>query len=286
TIMTKKSPLFITVLMVLSVLLGSCAEKQHILSGNEIKFDTLSISDSLQLRVDSISAKCKVNISMLYPSSCGEKYDLKKLRELFIDAMVVHEGGFNNPEMAIEFYRDSCYNDFRVQMDDLAKNLPDFKEDPPAFITGFFHQKDISVPFNKENILTIKSSIYDYTGGAHGYGADMYSNYDLDGMKKITLSSIFDESTYPQIADVIVSQLVKDYNVKSAQELEETGFFNVKQIAPTENFCFEDSAIMFSYTRYDIAPYSMGQINVSVPYTDLKPFFKPNSIIERLSSGK
>lgn len=284
--MTKKSPLFITALMVLSVLLGSCAEKQHILSGNEIKFDTLSISDSLQIRVDSISAKCKVNISMLYPSSCGEKYDLKKLRELFIDAMVVHAGGFSNPEMAIEFYRDSCYNDFRVQMDDLARNLPDFKEDPPAFITGFFHQKDISVPFNKENILTIKSSIYDYTGGAHGYGADIYSNYDLDGMKKITLNSIFDENTYPLIADVIVNQLVKDYNVKSAQELEETGFFNVKQIAPTENFCFEDSAIMFSYTRYDIAPYSMGQINVSIPYTDLKPFFKPNSIIDRLDSGK
>lgn len=284
--MTKKSPLFVTALLVLSVLLGSCSQKQQTFAENDIKFDTISISDSLQINVDSISAKCKVNLSMVYPSSCSDKYDLKKLRELFINTMAIHDGVFENPEMAIEFYRDSCYNDFRIQMDDLAKNLPDFKEDPPAFVSGFFHQKDITVPFNKENILTIKSSMYDYTGGAHGYGADMYLNYDLLNMQKITLEALFDESTYSRIADIIVTQLVKDYNVKSAQELEETGFFNVKQIAPTENFCFEDSAIMFSYTRYDIAPYSMGQINVSIPYSELQPFMKQNSIIQRLYNGK
>lgn len=285
--MTKNSPLFILCLLILTVFAGSCTpSKQQELTENKISFDTLSISDSLQIRVDSISAKCKVNLSMIYPSSCGEGYDLKKLQKLFISTMANEYGGFKNPESAIEFYRDSCYNDFKLQMDDLAKNLPDFREDPPAFITGFFHQKDITAPFNKSNILSLKTSIYDYTGGAHGYGADLYQNYDLLNMEKITLSSLFEESSYPMLAEVIINQLVKDYNVKTPQELEETGFFNVKQISPTENFCFEDSALMFSYTRYDIAPYSMGQINVSVPYADLESFLKPNGLIQRINQTK
>lgn len=271
--------------MVLSVLLGSCTEKQLISSQNEINFDTLSISDSLHIKVDSLKAKCKIEVSMNYPSSCGEKYDLNKLQEIFIHAMAAHEGGFEKPEMAIEFYRDSCFDNFETQINDLIKNLPDFQTDPPAFISGFFHQKDITVPFNHNDLLTIKASIYDYTGGAHGYGADIYSNYDLVKMQRINLNDIFDENAYAQIAEVIINQLVKDYNVNSAQELEETGFFNVKQIAPTENFCFEESGILFSYTRYDIAPYSMGQINVSVPYTNLSPFLKSNSVIKRLAKG-
>ncbi|MGL5318621.1 MAG: hypothetical protein ACRC9Q_08015, partial [Bacteroidales bacterium] len=159
--MTKKSPLFVSGLIAASIFLSSCETNQKTLIENEIKFDTLSLTDSVQLNIDTIRAKCKVNLTILFPVSCGSDYEIKEIERLFLNAIAPREPIFETPDMALQFYRDSCYSDFNAQIADLVKNIPDFKEEPPSFITGFFHQKDITVPFNKENILTIKASIYD-----------------------------------------------------------------------------------------------------------------------------
>ncbi|MGL4805399.1 MAG: DUF3298 domain-containing protein [Bacteroidales bacterium] len=280
--MTKKAPFLLVVWIVFMSVIGSCTPKTQPLASNDIQFDSLASVDSQVIMLDTIAAKCKVKMMLDFPVKCSDKYDLKQLQELFIHAMIVSNMQVQSPEEAMLQYKDSCFNDFNMQIADLQKMLPNFKEDPPAFVTDFYHQKDVLPVFNKADFLSIASNFYDFTGGAHGYGAEIYKNYDLQTMKPIVLADIFAEENFEKVAELIVEQLVKDYHVESPQQLEETGFFNIKQIVPTENFCLTDSALLFSYTRYDIAPYSMGQINVEISYSQLKPFTKSNSVISRL----
>lgn len=48
----------------------------------------------------------------------------------------------------------------------------------------------------------------------------------------------------------------------------------------------DNKGLHYTYNQYEIAPYSMGPIDVTIPYEDLKPILKPNNIIERFFPNK
>ena len=59
------------------------------------------------------------------------------------------------------------------------------------------------------------------------------------------------------------------------------GFFTIEDIVPNDNFWLSAEGINYSYNQYEIAPYSMGVIDVTVPYSELKNILLPESIVSR-----
>lgn len=77
---------------------------------------------------------------------------------------------------------------------------------------------------------------------------------------------------------------MKQYDAEVPDSLLMRGFFTIEDIVPNNNFWLSDSAIHYSYNQYEIAPYSMGVIDVAVPYSELNNIVIPDGIITRYFS--
>ena len=58
----------------------------------------------------------------------------------------------------------------------------------------------------------------------------------------------------------------------------EEGFFDIDDISPNNNFWMNDKGVHYIYNQYEIAPYSMGPIDVSIPFEELTSIIIPESI--------
>ena len=57
-----------------------------------------------------------------------------------------------------------------------------------------------------------------------------------------------------------------DNEAKTRAELEDMGYGSTGEIAPTENFYLDKDGVTFYYNVYDIAPYVMGPVKITLPY--------------------
>jgi hypothetical protein len=123
------------------------------------------------------------------------------------------------------------------------------------------------VTYNKNNILSIVLTIYQYTGGAHGSTTQVAYNFDTNTGKIGVLEDFFGED--------------KDYRSKILKEIraeiskEPQNYFietinNLNGIAYNQNFYLEDEAVVVYFDEYEIAPYAAGIPEFRIPYSKFK----------------
>ncbi|MBO9572818.1 MAG: DUF3298 domain-containing protein, partial [Chitinophagaceae bacterium] len=108
-----------------------------------------------------------------------------------------------------------------------------------------------------------------YTGGAHGNYGTTFTVISLAKNKKLKLSDIIPESKQPQLNQLLEKNFRLQYNLKPTDKLTEGGLFE-NSIKANDNFYVTGKGIGFNYTPYEIGPYVMGEINIFIPFTDLK----------------
>ena len=64
-----------------------------------------------------------------------------------------------------------------------------------------------------------------------------------------------------------------DNKVTTHEALEDMGYASTGDITPTENFYLSKEGVTFYYNVYDITPYSMGPVKVTIPFA-LALFFR------------
>lgn len=125
-------------------------------------------------------------------------------------------------------------------------------------------------PIQLDDIVSIKFYMSDYyAGAAHPNHYTASFNYDMQQDREMTIEDIFSvsEEDYVTVLDPIV-------RLKLEQELEQMG---------AEGFLDEDKALvskdstinisseglMFTFDPYEVAPYAVGMLEVSVPFEDI-----------------
>jgi len=125
-------------------------------------------------------------------------------------------------------------------------------------------------------------------GGAHGLETRNYYNFDLKTGKTITENDLFKPNYKAELSELIKKRIVEESKeVKEAKDtepilsLEDTDFW-ADSIKPNGNFYITDESINYVFNPYEIAPYYIGQTEVTIPFNRLKNILKPNSIIAYL----
>lgn len=121
------------------------------------------------------------------------------------------------------------------------------------------------VTYNTENIISIYSDKYVYTGGAHGMTTRTSQNWDLRVARQIKLQELFPrEPNY-------VSKILTQINSKIAKDIENGNniYFENYCCLTSENFnvnsyYLEDGKVVIYYQQYDIAPYSSGILTFNI----------------------
>lgn len=170
---------------------------------------------------------------------------------------------YGTPEKAFEAEQAQYFKDYRSEAKEMMS-----EEEIPAFLN---YDREISteVLFNQDNLLSIATQTYVYSGGAHGNYGSSCATFDLAKKKKVKLGDVFKPGHKKALTKILTQTAKNRYQVENLQEV----FFE-KEVEPNENFFLTGKGICFNYVPYEIAAYAMGEVKIFVPFTELKTILK------------
>ena len=247
---------------------------------NNIKFDSIVVSEIYYLLGDSTNPYCTLESSFTFPSDYKDKEVYDNLISYFIFSFFGEDTASTKPKEAVDNY--------------IQKYIADYKELESDFITeteilgrkpsqeswfAYYEMSSNEILYNKCDLLSYSVSIEYYTGGAHG--GHGYNNHvlSLKTGKKLNESDIFIENYDLELARIIVDAIAANNNVTNPVELENMGFFNVAEIYPNNNFYVDESGITYTFNEYEIAAYSVGRTDVLLPYKTISHLLRDDSPI-------
>ncbi|RDY25738.1 DUF3298/DUF4163 domain-containing protein [Romboutsia weinsteinii] len=127
-----------------------------------------------------------------------------------------------------------------------------------------------NVTYNKNNLISIPITTYEFTGGAHGMTYLKSFNYDLKTGEELKLSDIFKEEVdYKKITNAFIKNEISKTpgNYFDGEE----GF---KGISDNQNFYLEDDGVVVYFSLYEIAPYSSGIPKFKLSYKDFGMYMR------------
>lgn len=125
--------------------------------------------------------------------------------------------------------------------------------------------------FKYDHIISYVFTVEMYTGGAHPDHYIKTINYDIDSNQIIDIDYLVDH--YDNILDklsisansLLLNKLHKDVNLD--KDMIKEGTKPIKN--NFENLIFTDDGLRVYFLHYQVAPYSYGIIDITVPYEEL-----------------
>ncbi|MFT4094834.1 MAG: DUF4163 domain-containing protein [Niabella sp.] len=126
-----------------------------------------------------------------------------------------------------------------------------------------------NIIYNGNGYVVYSIYSYAYTGGAHGmYGTGMYC-FDVENKKQLAFNDIVKADSLA-ISGLLEKSYRAKFNLPSSTPITDRLFVNA--IPLNKNFYFSPKGLGFIYTPYEIASYADGEINLWIPFSDLKPY--------------
>ncbi|MDR3340253.1 MAG: DUF3298 and DUF4163 domain-containing protein [Candidatus Symbiothrix sp.] len=277
----KTIVLFVTAYFLLSVF--SC--KQSVKS-TEIVFDTIRVDRNHFLANDtSGKLKCHLNISFVYPKSFADTLRQKQIQSVFIEKMLSKQFSHLSPEQAVEAYVQQYIKDF-----DASFSLENF--DPEDYgladekIFSYEQHLENEIVFRKDNFISFIVESDAYEGGAHG--SHHISAYVLDTLtgELLTQEDFAGLNYQKNVADVIIRKIAEANGVETVEELENTGYINIKELEPNGNFTIDDKGITYYFNEYEIAAFFIGVTKVFIPYREFSVYLIQDSPLSSLAGSQ
>ena len=111
------------------------------------------------------------------------------------------------------------------------------------------------------NLLTLATSTYLYTGGAHGMPVTRWLNWDLAKDSRVTLGDVIvpgQEKNFWKMAEEAHRQWLDTQNARE-------DFRQNWPFAQTDDFRLTEKGLILFYGVYTLGPYSMGEVELTIP---------------------
>jgi hypothetical protein len=280
----KKIFNYLTVLITICGLTSNCNNHHQPDGGNDITFDTIEVNKQYFMLGDTLNPHCDLDIKYIYPKDYYDKDVLQKIQEQFIVDFFGENYAKKPADDAVNHYAQKYIADYKDIEKDFAKDFADDSASVSSY--GYYESTHNEIKYNKFDIISYCVIINYYTGGAHGSNGCNNHVIDLKSGNKTKEEDLFIDNYQEPLAKMIVKTLLYDYKAANEEKLEEMGFFNTKEIFPNNNFYIDDEGITYTYNEYEIAPYSMGKIDVKIPYEKIRNLLRKDCLIMRIKTRK
>jgi len=122
---------------------------------------------------------------------------------------------------------------------------------------------------NGKNVLSYYIDQATYTGGAHPNSYNTYYNFDKATGKQLSLKDVLGAGFETALNKVIDADFRKMKGLSATDNLQDKAYLFENKITYTNNFAVEKKGLRFFYNSYEIAPYSTGQTDLFIPWSDL-----------------
>ena len=236
------------------------------------------------LSKDTTKGALSVDLEVEIPVAFVNKDVLKSIRATIITNLFGAEYVDHANDSLIQIFTKDLVADYKENNEPLMNKIDTanrYSFNNEHVVSGFSLLSD-------KKIYVYGIERYVYMGGAHGLETRNYYNFDLKTGKTITEKDLFKPNFEPELSELIKKRIVEESKeVKESKDtepiltLEDTDFW-ADSIKPNGNFYITDEGINYVFNPYEIAPYYIGQTEVTIPFNRLKNILKPNSIIAYL----
>jgi len=266
------------------VLATGCTKKQTIAEDNHVTFDTVTVDTLARLLPEQEQPVCHLRINLARPLEAREETNLPAIQSFIVN--LVKQGAFasnagSKIDNLVKLYTENYIAQYRKDGAELLANYEDQPQEAYGWLS--FEETVEGKPlFDQFDFLSYQVTTYTYSGGAHGETLTKVGVLDLQTLYPLNLLDIFDLDILPLVAEKIQQQLMKDNDCKTPEDLTEY-FIDPASVTATENFFIDQRGMNWIYDPYEIAPYAMGTIRVSVPWTELRSLLLPDSPVLRIA---
>ena len=274
--MKKQSILLITCTLT-SFLFISCSPKT-------IKTEEKDLVKKYYLTSDTLKGALSVDFEVEIPVAFADTNVLKSVRATIITNLFGEDYVGHPNDSLVYLFSKELITDYKQNNEPLI-NVKDtsnsYSFDNEHTLSGFSLLSD-------KKIYVYGIERYVDMGGAHGLETRNYFNFDLKTGKLITESDLFKSNFKAELSELLKKRIVEESreaketkNTEPVLSLEDTDFWT-DSIKPNGNFYITDEGINYVFNPYEIAPYYMGQTEITLPYDRLKGILKPNCILTYL----
>jgi hypothetical protein len=131
------------------------------------------------------------------------------------------------------------------------------------------------------DIVVISRSREYYLGGAHGMQEKAYFVISLEGPKQLKLDDLLRDGAKPELRALMEDALRDSRGLGRGEPLSAGGFFEDSVEIPG-NFFLTREGLGFRWDPYEIGPYVMGPVEITLPYEMVRPLLSvqgPGSLI-------
>lgn len=270
-------------LLILSVTIGiflfSCDNKANRDRG-ALEFDSIQINETAHLFGDTAKPACNLVVNLAYASHSDDASLQDSLNQYFLAACLGDSFLHMPPAEAVEKYKERYVSDYRNDLEELyRKEEQEFGDASQRAWYSYYKYVQSHIQYYRKDLLVYRVRYEEYTGGAHGIYMTSFLNLDLRTLTPIRLSDLFADDYKEALTDLLWNQLMADNHVATRQELEDLGYGSTGDLTPSENFYLGRDGITFYYNVYDIAPYVMGAIDITLPYEIMAHLLKDDAKI-------
>jgi hypothetical protein len=118
--------------------------------------------------------------------------------------------------------------------------------------------------FNQNNLISYEIETYRHQeGDAHGMTIQKGFAVNLQTGKNMSYKDIFKPDTKKEISSLLVGKLLKKED------------YEIENMIPHDNFYISEEGITFIYNAYEIAPYALGTIKITLHFTEIIHYLNP-----------
>ena len=241
-------------------------------SGSEatlLDFKTINVEKTVSIIKEKGAPKCSVNLQL--EAAVGEPAE----RTQAINAAIA-ERLLNIECTNLQQAADSFANQYTS---DYQENIaPLYREDRGDVTKRLWYEHHYNIigetSGGRKGVTIYAATIDYYESGAHGINQRLFMNFDNQTGKLLTLDDIFVAGYAQPLNDLLLKALMEKTEAKDLSELHEMGYLFSMDMFASENFKLGMDNITFVYNAYEIAPYSMGIIELAIDNDALEKLWK------------
>ena len=228
----------------------------------ELTYKTVDLEDSVELA--GIDAGCEVSCSFDYVTGGVSDAVKDRINAAIIANHVLFDVADGRTDVPA-----ACRQWVAEQLGEFSVDESYDEENAMLFHFEFRREGRFTTACKSRHLQTYSATYSDYTGGAHGMYGVINNVFDLDSGEVVTLQDLF-AADYREGVTALLKQSLETYLAEN--EAEEDMVFG--QPAPCDNFSVSEEGVSWTYNPYEIAPYAVGAIELTVSWADLKPYLK------------
>lgn len=187
------------------------------------------------------------------------------------------------PEVAIDSFKNTYIRNYREEVGKLYA-MEKAKASSEKEIPAWFDQTYSLLTFldeGREGIIHVSANTFVDMGGAHPNQWGRWLNFDSTTGKLLTQEDVFKPEAKQYIEQLLLLSLIAhqaeanpEEKVESLEDLQRLGFLQLTNMYIPDNFILDKKEVLFLFNRYDIAPYSAGEIILRLSYEKIGPHLK------------